>query len=350
MHTIADLINAKLNFEIRDFIGKGGMAQVHQAYDLQMDAILAIKSIPKVSFPRASEYFLESQKLYKSRHHNVVPIYYGCQDDNHIYLAMPYYKNRSLQIKMAGGFLTTREIIRYALQFLSGLNNIHVKKLIHFDVKCSNLLLDDHDNAQLCDFGLAQYMSHYGFAESMGTSPALAPPDFFKQDQHNLKFDIYQAGLALYQMCSGYRIFAEQHLAQSTDDENRRDDELFKENVINGNFPNRNFWWHHIPKPLRNVIKTALSIDPDKRYDSLIPMMNDLSAIDGTDWVFKTDYARDFNWERPGFKVNATFESNSTWTVSSTKGIRRNHSYCGVGLNESEKDKLLYSCLNDKNW
>lgn len=347
---IADVINAKLKFDIKDFIGEGGMAKVHQAYDHQMDAMLAIKIISKKSFPDPSEYFKECQKLYKSRHHNVVPIHYGCEDDDNVYLAMPYYKNRSLKDKMGRGFLTTREIIRYALQFLSGLNNIHVKGLIHFDVKCGNILLDDGDTALLCDFGLAQYMSRYGFAESDGTTPMLVPPEYFKQEKHNVRFDIYQAGLALYTMCVGRRIFLEQHAALSTDDEKRRDDDIFEKNVIEGNFPNRKVWWEHIPKALRNVIKTALSVDPGKRYSSSIPMMNDLSVIEATDWVFSTEYAKDFNWERPGFKVNATFEDNSTWTVTSIKGNKKTHVYCGVGLSEKNKEELLYECLNDKNW
>lgn len=347
---IATNIYATLQFQQFESIGKGGMSEVFRVHDVQIDGDLAIKKIPKANFSNIDEYFAECQKLYLSRHHNIVKIHYGCQDKDFIYLAMPLYKNGSIKKIIGSRFLSVREIVRYSLHFLSGLNNIHAKKLVHCDVKCANILIDDKDVASLCDFGLAKYMSRYGFVAEVSTTPQLVPPEFYSQTEHNLLFDIYQAGLALYTMCSGNRIFMEQYLTASNNDENKHDDAIFRESVIKGLFPDRKFWWEHIPNSLRNVIKKAIKPDPDNRYNSLIDMMNDLSVVEANDWAFSTEYSRHFEWNCHGYSVIATLEDDGTYTVVSRKGGKKTSKYCDERLSDSDKKKLLYTCLNDQNW
>ncbi|MXD18237.1 protein kinase, partial [Escherichia coli] len=80
------------------------------------------------------EFFQEARLLYASAHSNIVQICYAARDDKNIYIAMPFYSNGSLSSLMAQKNLTSREIIRYGIQFLSGLNHIHSKGLMHFDI------------------------------------------------------------------------------------------------------------------------------------------------------------------------------------------------------------------------
>ena len=163
---ITYLTEAKLNFELRNKIGDGGEAEVYEAFDPQLNATLAVKKIPITSFTDKDLFFEESRKLYLTNHHNVVDIIYACQDDDYVYLAMAFYKNGSLKALIDQRFLTSREVIRYSLQFLSGLNNIHSKGLIHFDIKPENILINNSNQALISDFGLAQYTVHYGFAQN----------------------------------------------------------------------------------------------------------------------------------------------------------------------------------------
>ena len=51
-------------------------------------------------------------------------------------------------------------------------------------------MIDESNKALISDFGLAEYMGHYGFAPVNGTTPVLAPPELFDQAEHNIKFDI----------------------------------------------------------------------------------------------------------------------------------------------------------------
>ncbi len=235
-----------------DEIGSEGKnSKVFRAQDLQLDAELAIKKIQKASFPQASEYYKEASILYLSDHANVVPIHYACEDDDHIYLAMPFFQNGSLNSLMKQRFLTVREIVRYGIQFLSGLHNIHSKGLMHFDIKPDNIMLSARNEALVSDFGLAQRMQQNGVAETPVSYWKNIPPEALTQDQHTVTFDIYQSGLTFYRMCAGNDTFYAQ-LKQY------KDDDSFIAALKEGKFPDRKAFPAHIPSALRNLVKKCL--------------------------------------------------------------------------------------------
>src|SRR5438876_643451 len=79
-----------LHFDLGTEIGQGQgqNSRVYLATDRQLETHLAVKRIPKGSLPPT--YFDEARHLYYVRHRHVVEIKYACQDDDFIYLAMPY--------------------------------------------------------------------------------------------------------------------------------------------------------------------------------------------------------------------------------------------------------------------
>jgi len=338
--------NSLLSFTLINQIGFGGEAEVYLATDHQLNAQIVIKKIPKTNFTDIDKFFEESKKLYLTTHHNIVKIMYGSQDNDFVYLALPHYEKGSLKKIIDDRFLTSREIIRYSLQFLSGLNNIHSKGLIHFDIKPENVLIDESNKALISDFGLAEYMGHYGFAQVNGTTPILAPPELFTQTQHNIKFDIYQAGITLYRMCVGDPTFFQQvndaFISRGISDQTH-----FINNLQRENFPKRNYFLPHIPKPLRNVIKKALKANPDNRYNSILEMLNDLSKIEmANDWV----YIKQGNvetWEKENYIVTCTENlANNKFVINTLKNGRRKTAFCKICNDREEASNLLYDCLN----
>ncbi|HET6559778.1 MAG TPA: serine/threonine-protein kinase [Prolixibacteraceae bacterium] len=339
---------ANLDFKLVTRIGNGGEGEVYKAHDRQLNSVIAIKKVSVKSFIKESSYFEEAKKLYLTRHQNIVPVNYACKDDDFIYLAMPLYGNGSLKSQMDTRFLSSREIIRYSLQFLSGLNNIHTKKLLHFDIKPENILLSNSNQAVISDFGLAEYTGKYGFSKIHGTTQVLAPPELFSQQQHNVKFDIYQAGLTLYRMCVGDIVFFSQineaHIIKGVSHPNN-----FIFNLMRGNFPDRSFYFSHIPIPLRRVITKALNPDIGVRYSTVIEFMNDIASIDNADdWIFETDYNSFEKWTKPNYELICTF-ANNVWEVvakkTTTKRTAKKKEFCGSRLNNSGKNALTYRCL-----
>lgn len=338
----------KLDFKLIKKVGNGGEGEVYKTNDRQLNSIIAVKKVAIATFKKESQFFEEAKKLHLTRHQNIVPIKFGCKDDEFIYLAMPLYENGSLKSLMDKRFLSSREIIKYSLQFLAGLNHIHIKKLLHFDIKPENILLSKSNQALISDFGLAEYTGRYGFSKIHGTTPVFAPPELFVQAEHNLKYDIYQSGITLYRMCVGDTVFLNQiedaHLHRGVSNQAN-----FINAVSTGKFPNRTFHFEHIPIALRKIITKALNPSVNDRYNTVLEMMNDLASIDkADDWILETDYSSFESWKKPDYEVNCIL-SNGLWTVEAIKNGRRKSIFCGKKLNNSDKKTLTYRCLMT-NW
>lgn len=344
---MSNFIPAILHFQNKGLLGNGGYGGVYLAYDPQLHRDIAIKAVPVTNFPNPTEFFQEAQKLYLTRHHNVVPIHFAGQNNMYVFLSMPYCRNGSLEGMLVKGFLSTRSIIRYSLQFLSGLNNIHAKGLIHFDIKTANILISDSDQALISDFGLAQYISKFGFSEQPAATYLFAPPEYYIQTIHDFRYDIYQAGLAIYQMCNGIRNLEKQYLRFVVN--NQVDKATLSQALSAGTYPDRSFFLPHIPIPMRKVIKKALSVDPEDRYDSVISMLNDLSKIeDANDWIYSVDSAGVESWVKPDYMVTASLVGE-TWNIVAIKRAKNISAFSRKGITLSEKKTHLYKCFNT-NW
>lgn len=151
----------------------------------------------------SARFFGESQALYASSHPNVVQIHYSCEDNDTVYVAMPFYRKGSLKDLLARRFMTVREIISVSCQVLAGLQHVHSKGLVHFDVKPDNVLISDRDEGLLSDFGLARPIGPRGLAEYDVGYVRTQPPESFQGYEFPRTFDIYQVGMLLYRMCCG---------------------------------------------------------------------------------------------------------------------------------------------------
>jgi eukaryotic-like serine/threonine-protein kinase len=145
---------AELTFDIIKEIGQHGQnSRTFVTRDHQLDAENVTKQIRKASLNSAAEFFAESQALYATAHPYVVQVHYACFDNDHIYVAMPYYRNGSVKDLITGRHMTVREVIGLGSQVLAGLHNIHSKNLVHFDVRPDNILLSPRLEALVSDFG-----------------------------------------------------------------------------------------------------------------------------------------------------------------------------------------------------
>lgn len=274
------LYNATLNFETLNEIGQEGRnSQVFLAHDKQLDGNIVVKKIPKDKLPNAQEYYREAKILYMSAHPYVVKVNYGCENDDHIFIAMPFYRNGSLKSLMAKNHLTIREIVRFAVQFLSGLHNIHSKGLIHFDIKPDNVLISDSNEALLSDFGLTKAMDDLGFANPQQVYRKQVPPEMFTGVDKTIQYDIYLAGLTLYRMVNGDQHFDSQFTFASRDE--------YIDAITEGRFPDRENYLSHIPQKMRKTINKALEVATQDRYSNVLDLMNELGKIEEQlDWRY----------------------------------------------------------------
>ncbi|GAA4468487.1 hypothetical protein GCM10023093_26170 [Nemorincola caseinilytica] len=305
------LHTTELNFETTREIGQEGKnSQVFLAHDKQLDGEIVVKKIEKSKIVNPTEYYEEAKKLYASSHSNVVRVNYGCSDANYIYIAMPYYKNGSLKALIATKNLTIREIIRYSIQFLSGLHHIHSKGLIHFDVKPDNILISDSNEAHLSDFGLTKAMNNFGFASPEQIYSKQIPPETFSSSDKTIHFDIYLAGLTIYRLLNGEGHFHDQLGVFTTQSD-------YINAVTSGNFPNRSSYLPHIPLKLQRIVNKAISVNIADRHRTILELINELSDVDeNLDWRFSQTGSTD-SWERD----NGTHRYNVQVDLADPKNI-----------------------------
>lgn len=312
------LYTAELNFETLKEIGQEGRnSQVFLAHDKQLDGQIVVKKIAKTKLANATEYYREAKILYASSHPYVVRVNYGCADVDHVYIAMPYYANGSLKQLIDTRHLSIREVIRYSIQFLSGLNNIHSKGLLHFDIKPDNILLSDSNEALLSDFGLSKAMDNFGFASPDGIYPKQVPPETFASTQKTLHFDIYLAGLTIYRLLNGNQHYYSQFTFPTQQE--------YINAITGGNFPNRNSYLPHIPLKLQRIVNKALSVNLSDRHQSVLELINELSGVDeNLDWVYSNASGVD-TWTKQlddkTYQINLDFSQPKSLKMDSYKTI-----------------------------
>lgn len=332
---------AELQFKpIQEIGGEGKNSTVYLAEDFQLKAQLVVKKIAKAAIKDPAQYFSESSILHKTEHPNVVPAYWGCQDADSIYVAMPYFANGSLKKLMGTKFLTVREIIRYGIQFLSGLHNIHSKGLIHFDIKPDNILLSNSDTALVSDFGLAKYMDAMGEAAPEGVYGKTVPPEVIQAaPAFDLKFDIYQAGLTLYRMCVGDNEYYRQF--EKYDSPGGFKAAEYSQDVLREKFPNRKAFPAHIPKSLQNIVVKCIKVDKAKRYSSVLEITNALAKLDfpEMDWRYSIDPHGTQKWEHTTSTRKLYIEYDMTGVANAQKAgpggvFAKMKDFCGAILPE----------------
>ncbi|MCY8706844.1 hypothetical protein [Bacillus phage SPbetaL6] len=320
MITYTDTI-LKLKFK-KEIGAEGKNSTVYIAYDPQLDTDLVIKKINKSEFSKVEDYFAEAQMLYATQHPNIMPIKYASQDHNHIYIAMDFMKKGSLNSLIDKRYLTPREIIKISLEFLSGVHFMHAKRLIHFDIKPTNILINNANKAIVTDFGTSKYLNDYGFAHPEKLYALHIPPENFNFGRFSFFSDIYQAGLTIYRLCNGNKFFNEQirELNITTGQE-------LAEAIAANKFPNKKKYLPHIPKELRKIISKSLSINVEDRYQSILDMMNDLALLENNiDWEYNENtnihstisFKTDTHISEVSFSIN---ESDSWYTEGYKKRI-----------------------------
>jgi len=335
----------ELAFEYQREIGQHGQnSHTYLARDHQLAADIVIKEIAKASLDR-DRFFAEAQALYASTHPNVVQIHYACEDDDNVYVAMPLYRSGSLKDLMSRQFLTVREIVTIGCQMLAGLQHVHSKGLVHFDVKPDNVLLSERGEGLLSDFGLARPIGRRGMAEQDQWYVRTQPPEATGGYEFPRTFDIYQVGMTLYRMCVGNDEFDRQFAAFRP--AGGFDRNAFRVAIVNGQFPDRNGFLAHIPERMRAVVRKCLQVDPNERFQSALEVANALALIDDQtlDWRYSRP-AGCQRWEKNVEGTNHEFELADAGGTTCYKTVgagqrRRVGEGCTAGMTDRQVRTFL---------
>jgi len=196
-------------YELRDLLGRGGMAEVWRARDLRMDRDVAVKLLEPAAAadPAAIERFRrEALAVARIAHPNIVSAYdFGTEADRP-YLVMELVPGEPLDARLARGQLPTRQAIDVAAQTCAALDAAHHAGVIHRDIKPGNIIITPDGRVKVLDFGIARLQDAAGSltrtATVVGTSHYMAPEQA-SGAVTSARTDLYAVGCLLYAMLTG---------------------------------------------------------------------------------------------------------------------------------------------------
>lgn len=201
-------------YQIIRELGRGGMGLVYEAEEVDLHVKAAVKVLaPKLwNQPEHAELFVEEAKnLAKVQHDGVVRIDSVGKLEN----GVPYFRMELLTgstladaIQDAGGApIDILRALNLGLQIASAMESVHAQKIIHKDLKPSNVMLVREatrptEKVKLIDFGISTQTDHSApIIDARGT-PAYKSPEQHAGDPLTSKTDVYSLGCILFELPS----------------------------------------------------------------------------------------------------------------------------------------------------
>jgi len=192
-------------------LGRGGMGEVYRADDLKLGQPVALKFLPEhlLSDGAALARFHREVRVARQvSHRNVCRVYDIGEVDGRHFLSMEFIKGEELSSLLHRiGRLPGDKAVQIARQICAGLAAAHDNGVLHRDLKPSNVMIDEHGNARILDFGLAGLADEFGDDEARAGTPAYMAPEQIDGLEQTIKSDIYSLGLVLYELFTGRRAF-----------------------------------------------------------------------------------------------------------------------------------------------
>lgn len=255
-------------YEILRSLGSGGFGSVFLAKDTWLNIKVAIKVPHKQS--------LELYKLLKEprlqaalNHPNIVRMISAEKENKIFFMVMEYVKGRTLEkILEEEKLLDIEKAIGYITQISYGVDHAHKNKIIHRDLRPSNVIISEEGTAKITDFGTSAWLNNVPYASTrIGSPPYMAPEQFL--GKAIFSSDIYSIGCIFYEMLIGNPPIV--------------DPDPFKilEKAQQGKIQPPRLKSSGIPKEINDIIMRCLSFKVEERYQRPSEIIRHLAAFKG---------------------------------------------------------------------
>lgn len=193
------------------------MGVVYDATDPHLDRRVALKTIrmaslePGLAEEFAARFHTEALAVARLQHANIISIFDVGRDADTPFLVMELIKGTDLKRELdINKNISGVRVFEIARQLLSALTFAHKRGIVHRDIKPANILLDEHNNLKLGDFGAARIVDSNDATKTRGFvigTPRYMSPEQIQGQAVDARSDIFSCGVLLYQLFSGVRPF-----------------------------------------------------------------------------------------------------------------------------------------------
>ncbi len=229
--------DALAQFKIVRKLGEGGMGEVFLAEDTKLNRQVALKTLRDDYFDdedRRIRFEREAKTAAQIQHPNIMAIYdigaaqpKAGEHEMH-YIVMEYIRGKHLSEFLSDQSLDIGKKLRIAEKIASGLAAAHKLNIVHRDIKPDNIIVDEHEEPKILDFGLAKPMTPLQAGETtqavsgatvkadvtkVGTvigTVAYMSPEQARGETVDSRSDVFSFGVLLYRMFAGEMPFTGQ--------------------------------------------------------------------------------------------------------------------------------------------
>jgi serine/threonine protein kinase len=193
-------------------LGRGGVADVYRADDLELDEPVAVKVLRNATTADFRRFELEARTLERLDHPSIVRLRAEGEHDGVPYLVLDLVDGEPLSCLIERGALPEDEMQRMGAVLAGALAHAHEVGIVHRDVKPGNVLVDRDRSVHLTDFGIARLVDGAAVTSItetglvVGTAAYLAPEQV-RGEAATRASDIYSLGLVLLEAVTGARAY-----------------------------------------------------------------------------------------------------------------------------------------------
>ena len=276
------MINVLLGgrYKLGEMIGTGGMADVYIAQDTRLARQVAVKVLRSdlARDPSFVARFRKEALAAAGLNHPGIVAVYDSGEEPAPYIVMELISGHTLRdLIHKGERVPLKRALEIGEGILAALDYSHQAGIVHRDIKPANIMITDHGDVKVMDFGIARALADLGATLTstwnvVGTAQYLSPEQALGEPA-DLRSDIYSTGCLLYEVLTGAPPFtgetpvsiAYQHVSGSL---------IAPSKII-----------PDLPSGINTLLTVALAKNPDDRYQSAGLMLDDLFKIAGGEVV-----------------------------------------------------------------
>lgn len=262
-------------YAVRRRIGSGAFATVWLAYDEQLDSPVAIKVLAEnwTEDQQVRQRFLEEGRfLRKVESPYVVSVYdAGELEDGRPYLVMSYADQGTLADRLGVEGLSSAQALEVVRQIGAGLQALHVRGVLHRDMKPANVLfrtVDDRVQAMVADLGLGKALDMSSRLTMIAGTPSFVAPEQAQGEPLDPRADLYSLAALTYLLLTGRAPYAHASLAAA---------------AAPGPPPPMSTPERPVPDVVEVVVRRGLATDRAERWPDVATYVEALAAALGPD-------------------------------------------------------------------
>jgi len=276
------MINVLLGgrYKLGEMIGTGGMADVYVAEDTRLARQVAVKVLRSdlARDPSFVARFRKEALAAAGLNHPGIVAVYDSGEEPAPYIVMELVTGHTLrELIHKGERVPLKRALEIGEGILAALEYSHHSGIVHRDIKPANVMITDHGDVKVMDFGIARALADLGATLTstwnvVGTAQYLSPEQALGEVA-DLRSDIYSTGCLLYEVLTGKPPFtgetpvsiAYQH--------------------VSGVLATPSSIVSELPAGIDTLLAVALAKNPDDRYQTAGLMLDDLYKIKGGEVV-----------------------------------------------------------------